>query len=737
MTFLAGGFLAGLALTGVPVIIHFIIRRKRKLVRWGAMQFLTGTPPRFRQRLLKLNELLVLLLRILAITALVLAFAQPLMQSGILARRAGETFLIIDASLSTQRLASGAATAFAEEIATAGKALAALGERDTVRILVASDAPRWLTPAPLEATPGNRDALQSMLRALKPTDGSSDMVLAMAEALQAPPAEDRNSRHIVIISDATERPWHAADVTRWHAIQKAVTEASLPTVIDVAAASPPNPETLANLAISRLIADHDTIAIGDAVLLTAEVRNVGAHSSAANEVVWQLDGNEAGRTPLPPLASGVSTTLEFSMPCGDAGSHVARAGISAADDLLADNAAVVAIRTLDQIPILVVDGARRPNSADISETGFFLAALGHLPGVREPAKAQAAFRPTIIAPSELASQTLDPFFCIVIADAEKTDLPDATRLATHVAKGGGLWMALGDRTNTERFNEVFPPSATGLSPVQLGRITNEVPDTAPGWRVLPPTEPHPATMLLGDTKQLDIDKARVWRHHTVVEPIPANLGVLLALETHAPLVIEQAFGQGRVFIQMTPLDRTWNNLPILQAYVPMVRDFIWRLVDGKVSRRNLAAGETLRVMANSGVDAPFQVKLPDGQTFAGTTDRGQVRFSGTFLPGIYQVEREKQAIELFSVPRLPDESDLKPLSDTTRRFASEHGVAFGDASVASATEPAAVRERKSIAPALLACALAFFILEAIFTLLFARQRKVRHKAVVLTPVTMR
>jgi hypothetical protein len=737
MTFLTGGFLAGLALTGVPVIIHLIIRRKRKLVHWGAMQFLTGTPPRFRQRMLKLNELLVLLLRILAIAALVLAFAQPLMLSGILTRRAGETVLIIDASLSTQRLASSGATAFAEEIASAEKALAALRQQDTVRILIASDAPRWLTPAPLEASPGNRDALRSMLHALKPTDGSSDMALAIAEALQAPPAADRNSRYIVIFGDATERPWHAADVARWRAIQKAVTGASLPTVIEVAAASPPNSETLTNLAISRLTADHDTVAVGDAVLLTAEVRNVGAHSSGANEVVWQLDGNEAGRTPLPPLASGVSTTLEFSMPCGDAGSHAARAGLLAADDLPADSAAVVAIRTLDQIPVLVVDGARRPNSADISETGFFLAALGHLPGVREPAKARAAFQPKIIAPAELANQSLDPFLCVVLADVEKIDPPDAARLAAHVAKGGGLWMALGDRTNVERFNEVLSSSATGLSPLQLGQITDEVPDTAPGWRVLPPTEPHPATMLLRDTKQLDIDKARVRRHHTVLPPVSANLGVLLTLETHAPLVVEHAFGQGRVFIQMTPLDRTWNNLPILQAYVPMVREFIWRLVDGKVSRRNLAAGEALRVTGNAGADAAFQVKLPDGQTFAGSADRGQVRFSGTFLPGIYQVEREKQAIELFNVPRPPDESDLKPLSDTTRRFASEHGVTFGDASSDRATQPAAARERKSIAPALLASALALFILEAIFTLLFARQRKVRHGAVVLTPVTMR
>jgi hypothetical protein len=219
MTFLTGGFLAGLALTGVPVIIHFIIRRRRKLVPWGAMQFLTGSPPRFRQQLLKLNELLVLLLRILAISAVVLAFAQPLMFHGILARRAGEHVFVIDASLSTTRHSSNGGSAFAEEVEAAGKALSKLGEEDTARILVASDSPRWLTPASLQMTPGNRDALQSMLRDLKATDGGSDMALAIADALQTSPSADRNARRIAIFTDATERPWHAADVTRWRAIQ--------------------------------------------------------------------------------------------------------------------------------------------------------------------------------------------------------------------------------------------------------------------------------------------------------------------------------------------------------------------------------------------------------------------------------------------------------------------------------------------------------------------------------------
>lgn len=737
MTFLTAGFLGGLALAGVPVVIHLIIRRRRKIMPWGAMQFLTGTPPRLRQRLLKLNELLVLLLRMLAIAALVLAFAQPLMLSGMLTSRAGETILIVDASLSTARLLPNGGSGFGEEIAAAEQELAALGQEEDVRILVASDAPRWLTPSMLKATPGNRDALRSMLRDLQPTDGGSDMILAIAEALQTPPAKDRNSRRVVIFTDATELPWHAADVTRWRTIQKAVAGAFVPTVVEVKTSAPPDPKKLANLMISRLNVDHDTVAVGDVVLLTAEIRNGGANSSPATEVVWQLDSKEVGRTLLPPLASGVSTTLEFPMPGGEAGSHIARARLTTKDDLLQDNVATIAIRTLDEIPVLVIDGGRQSNSVELPGTGFFLAALGHLPGVHESATSRAAFQPKVISPAELGSVSLDPFLCIVLADVGAVDAKDAARLAAHVARGGGLWMALGNRVKTEQFNEVFASSASGLSPIKLGPATGDISETAPGWRVIPPVEPHPATLLLGDTKQLDIDKARVRRHHTVLAPIPPNLDVLLTLETQAPLVIEHAFGKGRVLIQLTALDRAWNNFPVLQAYVPMVREFLWRLVDGRVSRRNLTPGETLRVIAIPNAEKSFQVRLPDGQTSAGFTDEGQLRFSNTFLPGIYSVEQEQQAAEFFNVPRPAGESDLAPLSDATKNFVGEHGVIFDAKSSGGRSEVAMVRERKSMAPALLAGALVLFLLEALLTLFFAHQRKVRHGSVVLTPVTMR
>ena len=737
MTFLSGGFLTGLALTAVPVVIHLIIRRRRKLVPWGAMQFLMGTPPRFRQRLLKLNELLVLLLRMLAIAAVVLAFAQPLMLSRMLARRADERILIIDASLSTSRKVATGETAFAGEIAAAEKAFDSLGGQDTVRILVACDAPRWLTPAPLEATSSNRDALRAMLKALRPTEGGSDMALAIAEALQSLPAPNCNSRRILIFSDATDKPWHPDELTRWKAIGKAAKAAALPTSIEIAAAIPPNLEALTNFAIDRLSTDHDTIAAGDAVLLTAQIRNHGGRTSTATEVVWQLDGKAQGTTALPPLGSGTSATIEFSMPCGEAGSHVITASLAARDDLPADSTAIIAIRTLDEIPLLVVDGKREPASEEASETGFLLAALGRLPGAKEPPRARAAFQPKVIDPSELSTEDFKPYLCVVLANVQRVEPQVAVRLAAHVATGGGLWMALGDRTDAEQFNQVFSSADSGLSPVQLGSIVSDTRENKPGWRILPPVGPHPATMFLSDSTSLDLEKARVGRHFALLAPVPADLGCLLTLETQAPLVMEHSFGKGRVLIQTVPINREWNNLPILQVYVPMVREFLWRLVDGRVSSRNLSPGETLRLAASARPEAPFTINLPDGQTISGSAVEGEVHFSNTFLPGLYKVDEATPIAEFFSVPRPSEESDLTPLKDDTRRFLAGHGVALETADAHTPPEAVAVNARRSMAPALLLAALVFFLLEALLAWLFARQHTPRHRPVELTPATMR
>ena len=76
MKFLYPQFLYALALVAIPIIIHLFNFRKFKTVHFSNVQFLKSVKEKTKSQS-QLKHLLVLLSRVLAITALVLAFAQP------------------------------------------------------------------------------------------------------------------------------------------------------------------------------------------------------------------------------------------------------------------------------------------------------------------------------------------------------------------------------------------------------------------------------------------------------------------------------------------------------------------------------------------------------------------------------------------------------------------------------------------------------------------------------------
>ena len=81
MTFLNISLLAGTALIAVPIILHLIMRRKPRLFEFPALRFVQKKHDT-NQRKLKLRHLLLLLLRIGAISLLAFALARPSVQFG-------------------------------------------------------------------------------------------------------------------------------------------------------------------------------------------------------------------------------------------------------------------------------------------------------------------------------------------------------------------------------------------------------------------------------------------------------------------------------------------------------------------------------------------------------------------------------------------------------------------------------------------------------------------------------
>ena len=75
-----GLLLGGSALIAAPIIIHLLSKRKFRIVDWAAIDFLLEADRRNRRRI-RLENLLLLLLRCLAVFLIALLVARPLLTS--------------------------------------------------------------------------------------------------------------------------------------------------------------------------------------------------------------------------------------------------------------------------------------------------------------------------------------------------------------------------------------------------------------------------------------------------------------------------------------------------------------------------------------------------------------------------------------------------------------------------------------------------------------------------------
>src|SRR5690606_24739483 len=128
--------LAGLLGLSLPVLAHLLSKKRYDVVHWGAMQFLELNPN--TKRKLRLEQLLLLLLRMGLIALVVFALARPWASGGLFSHLATannrDVILIIDGSYS-MGWEGGSLTPHQDALKKAAEILEELNSGDTVGLI--------------------------------------------------------------------------------------------------------------------------------------------------------------------------------------------------------------------------------------------------------------------------------------------------------------------------------------------------------------------------------------------------------------------------------------------------------------------------------------------------------------------------------------------------------------------------------------------------------------------------
>ena len=195
MSFLEPLYLLLAAGAGVPLLLHLLRRRISLRVEFPAARYILRAE-RENSRKLKLRNLLLMLLRILAVLFIALAAARPVGRLIGAGHAPTAIAIVLDNSLSTSTIVDGAP--LFRRLRTAALAAA--------RQATPSDR-LWLVTADGRVVGGSMAAVADAIQRLEPMAGAGDLPGAVARAVGLVRGAGLPARHVAIATDGQATAW--------------------------------------------------------------------------------------------------------------------------------------------------------------------------------------------------------------------------------------------------------------------------------------------------------------------------------------------------------------------------------------------------------------------------------------------------------------------------------------------------------------------------------------------------
>ncbi|MGH7242791.1 MAG: BatA domain-containing protein [Phycisphaerales bacterium] len=640
--------LAALACIAAPIIIHLLFRRKRKPVEWGAMKFVLEAISRNRRRL-RLEQILLLAARTLAVLFLALAVGRPMFAGARPAdsRRARDLTIVIDNSLASQTRVGG--TGSQSELEAAKQRAATLldeldagrGDRATV-VTLASPAERLLT-----APSGDLASVRRVLDQIEPADSGTDFAGAAALTRDGSPADAARETTIALLSPLRAGSVDLSRETTGRDSARGSAESAsenLPSVL----ATLPAQEPAENIAIvgveplrSMMIrAGQD----GSTQQARVSLRRFGAGIEKPASVQLRLrvtDGRDAddektwAKTPARFAAGEDMLTLlapvamrAFKDEAAPTASWI-EARID--DDAIAsDNVFRKPWKVREQLrigllaPLEAADATAGPAGYSAAEwLTLALAPASSTRGVDLDSEHEP-IRITRIDPTRLSASDVGAIDAAFVTRPDLIDAPSWPLLGDFVRKGGLLIVCAAPKEGVQRWTDDFvkatgiawvfdresmtfkdPPNAKALR----GANVDQPIIAALGADLIELIKPVVATRLLG----VDLKNDGAW---------------LLRFDEHQPMlastrpggvVAGAPSGKGLIVAFFVAPELSWTNLPAMPLMVPLIQEIVRQGV-------GLASG-SMEVLAGAQLESPDDLRIvepKDGGTASAVSRRASL-----------------------------------------------------------------------------------------------------------------
>lgn len=300
MTFslLNASLLAFTALIAVPVLAHLFAKARPREFPFPSLQWLRQVE-RKTTNLRKPKDWLLLLLRTLAVAAIVAAFLQPLLFSGaqLTAANARKTLvLVVDRSASMGFVEQGQSR-FVRATAQAEDILKGAGSQTLANIV-------WLDAVPDPEFPDpavNVNALRDSLRRAQVTQESGEVSESVRIALEQL-GRGEGAKELYVISDFQSSAWKNVAL-------------SIPPNVKLLTLPVANTEA-SNAALTSLVVQPERPVSGTEARVLCRVRNFSAAVAKTTVQLAFAETRQSRGITLPPWGEGVA---EFRVPCGAAG----------------------------------------------------------------------------------------------------------------------------------------------------------------------------------------------------------------------------------------------------------------------------------------------------------------------------------------------------------------------------------------------------------------------------------